>query len=195
MSYACIILAAGQSKRMARSKIVLPWGDKTVIGTIISAFEQAGVKKIVVVTGGYREEVEREITKFNVTSIFNPNFKNGEMSFSLQKGLDEITNEFDGTFVALGDQPDIHPTDIQGLIETGVSHKNSLIIPSYQMRRGHPWLVPSFLFEEIKNIHAPETMRDFIQKHEKDIVYYLVRNSNILADLDTPEDYERLRPK
>jgi CTP:molybdopterin cytidylyltransferase MocA len=38
-------------------------------------------------------------------------------------------------------------------------------------------------------------MKTFIQKHEREIEYYLVQKSNILADLDTPEDYQRLKPK
>jgi molybdenum cofactor cytidylyltransferase len=194
-NYACIILAAGQSKRMAQSKIVLPWGDKTVIGTILSAYKAAGITKIVVVTGGYRDLVEAEVHKYKVEIVFNPDFSNGEMSRSLQTGLDCISKEFSGIFVALGDQPDIYPEDIIGIMRTSDANPNKLIIPSYAYRRGHPWLIPAMYIDEISKIKFPETMKSFIQRHENEIEYYLVKKSNILADLDTPEDYQRLKPK
>ena len=194
-NYACIILAAGQSKRMAQSKIVLPWGEKTVIGTILSAYIAAGLPKIVVVTGGYRDLVETEVQKYKIETVFNPDFSNGEMSRSLQIGLNCISKKFDGIFVALGDQPEIYPEDIIGIMRASDANPNKLIIPSYAYRRGHPWLIPALYVDEINQIKFPETMKSFIQRHENEIEYYLVKKSNILADLDTPEDYQRLKPK
>lgn len=193
-NYACIILAAGQSKRMARSKIVLPWGERTVIGTIITSFLNAGLKQIIVVTGGYRELVEAEVDNYGVEKIFNPKFENGEMAVSLQTGLSKIASDCNGVFVALGDQPDIHSDDLIGIMKKSDQFPEKLIVPSYSMRRGHPWLIPTNYFNEIKALKSPDTMKTFIQKHENDIEYYLVQKSNILADLDTPEDYKRLRP-
>ena len=193
-NYACIILAAGQSKRMARSKIVLPWGERTVIGTIITSFLNAGLKQIIVVTGGYRELVEAEVDNYGVEKIFNPKFENGEMAVSLQTGLSKMAPDCNGVFVALGDQPDIHPVDLIGIMKKSDQFPEKLIIPSYSMRRGHPWMIPANYFNEIKALKSPDTMKTFIQNHENDIEYYLVQKSNILADLDTPEDYDRLKP-
>jgi len=192
---ACIILAAGQSSRMTRSKIVLPWGESTVIGTIITSFHRAGIRQIVVVTGGYHELVENEVKRCGAQTVFNPEYANGEMSLSLQTGLGQLEVGYEGIFVALGDQPEIHPDDILGMIKVGEQNPQNLIIPSYAMRRGHPWLVPAQYFSEIRQLHTPDTMKTFIQRHEDEISYYVVKKSNILADLDTPEDYERYRPK
>lgn len=193
--FACIILAAGQSKRMGQSKMVLPWGDKTVIGSVICAFTEANIGKIVVVTGGYRELVETEIKKYPVDRVYNQDFANGEMSTSLQTGIKRIDESIEFIFVALGDQPDISPEDIREMMNLANGDPTKLIIPSYSMRRGHPWLIPSIYFSEIMGLRPPETMRSFINKHEDNISYYLVKKSNILADLDTPEDYQRLKPK
>jgi molybdenum cofactor cytidylyltransferase len=80
-------------------------------------------------------------------------------------------------------------------MRTSDANPNKLIIPSYAYRRGHPWLIPAMYIDEISKIKFPETMKSFIQRHENEIEYYLVKRSNILADLDTPEDYQRLKPK
>jgi molybdenum cofactor cytidylyltransferase len=193
--FACIILAAGQSSRMGRSKIILPWGGTTVIGKIIASYLESGIGEIIVVTGGYRELVEAEVAKFHVKSIFNPDFANGEMGHSLREGLGQLTDSFKGIFIALGDQPDIDPIDLHGMMEKSNDYPESVIIPSYSMRRGHPWLVPQKYLAELQALRSPDTMKTFIQKHEADIQYYVVQKSNILADLDTPEDYEKLKPK
>jgi molybdenum cofactor cytidylyltransferase len=36
--------------------------------------------------------------------------------------------------------------------------------------------------------------RDFLNRHAAEIEYVPVQTSSILADLDTPDDYQRTRP-
>ena len=45
-----IVLAAGMSSRMGRPKLILPWGDTTVIARVVDALQQGGVDEILVVT-------------------------------------------------------------------------------------------------------------------------------------------------
>jgi molybdenum cofactor cytidylyltransferase len=190
--FAAVILAAGQSKRMGQSKMVLPWRESTVVGCVISAFQKSHIAQIIVVTGGYRDLVEKEINKFRVEKIFNPEFSNGEMITSLKVGLSCIKTKKKYLFISLGDQPEIYPEDILGMMDLARNNPDKLIIPSYSMRRGHPWLIPENYFAEIKSLKSPETMKTFINRHEDQIIYYMVTKSNILADLDTPEDYRSL---
>ncbi len=191
----CIVLAAGRSSRMGRSKIVLPWGDTTVIGKILASFLAAGLTDIVVVTGGYRELVEKESSHFPVKTAFNRDFENGEMADSVKTGLRALGADCEAVFIALGDQPAISSTDVKAMVKEVQLHPEALLIPSYSMRRGHPWLIPQKYFSELDQIQPPQTLRDFIQSHESDIRYYLVKESDILSDLDTPEDYQKLKPK
>ena len=72
--------------------------------------------------------------------------------------------------------------------------KSNLIVPSVQMRRGHPWLVASLLWEEILAMQASESPRDFLNRHASTIEYVNVDSPSILADLDTPEDYRKSKP-
>ena len=59
-----IILAAGQSKRMGQPKMLLPWGETTVLGQVIETVQSAGVGNILVVTGGAREQVEEIVRQY-----------------------------------------------------------------------------------------------------------------------------------
>jgi molybdenum cofactor cytidylyltransferase len=190
-----LILAAGQSKRMNQSKIVLPWGKSTIIAHIISIFKSAGVADVLVVTGGYRDLVETEVIKAGGRTVFNPDFMNEEMSISLKVGLENLEKNTDAIFLALGDQPNVFVEDIQKLIAVMAKFPQKIIVPSYDMHRGHPWLVPQTYFEQLKAISPPDTLRSFLKRNEKNIEYLCVNHPEILLDLDTPQDYKDQLPK
>jgi molybdenum cofactor cytidylyltransferase len=63
-------------------------------------------------------------------------------------------------------------------------------VPSYQLHRGHPWLVSRALWPAVFALHSPETLRDFLKQHAAQITYLPVESASILQDLDTPEDYD-----
>jgi molybdenum cofactor cytidylyltransferase len=191
-----IILAAGESKRMHQSKIVLPWGSGTVISHIISILKSAEIDDIVVVTGGYQELVEKEVEKAGGRSVYNPDYQNDEMVISLKIGLNSIIDlKISGFFLVLGDQPTIIPEDLRGMIQVHKNDPGKIVIPSYSMHRGHPWLVPNKYFNEIAQLKSTDTLRTFLQINEKDIAYYIVDHSEVMVDIDTPEDYKRLLPE
>jgi molybdenum cofactor cytidylyltransferase len=190
-----IILAAGESKRMHFCKIVLPWEGDTIISHIISVLKETGIDEIVVVTGGYRELVEPEVTKSRARSVYNPDYHNDEMIISLNVGLSTVDFErFSGFFFALGDQPMIFADDLRKLMDKHRAEPEKIIIPSYNLRRGHPWLIPTRYVEELKQLRPPETLRAFLKRHEIEIEYVLVDNPGILGDIDTPEEYQRNKP-
>jgi molybdenum cofactor cytidylyltransferase len=93
-----------------------------------------------------------------------------------------------------GDQPQIQVGSVQVILQEYESTGASLIVPSYQMRRGHPWLVARELWNEILEMRSPESPREFLNRHAKEIKYINVNTPSILADLDTPEDYLKSRP-
>jgi len=68
------------------------------------------------------------------------------------------------------------------------------MIPSYQMRRGHPWMLDRSLWAAALELRLPTTLRDFLNQHASLIHYLPVDTVSVLQDLDTPGDYERFRP-
>lgn len=188
-----IILAAGQSKRMGQPKMLLPWGKSTVLQTVIAAFHAAGVEDVLVVTGALREQVEALVGR-SAQTIFNANYAVGEMLSSVQVGLQQKQREARAVLIGLGDQPQIQPRTIQGILQSYQRAGASLIVPSYMNHRGHPWLVGSEHWGELLRLEPPATMRTFLHAHAGRIQYFNVDNDSILADLDTPEDYLKSKP-
>lgn len=188
-----VVLAAGLSKRMGCPKMTLPWGNTTVIEQISNVLLAAGVEDVIVVTGGGRDEVENALKHLPVRTIFNPDFSHGEMISTLQTGLKELNDGIEGTLVVLGDQPQIKLTVVKSVINAFTASNQTLVVPSYQKRRGHPWLVARELWDDLLAVKTPTTMRAFLNGHAPDICYVSVDTPSILQDLDTPEDYQRFQ--
>jgi len=186
---AAVILAAGQSRRMGRPKMSLPWGQSTVLGRVIQVFKAASIEDVLVVTGGDREAVEEIAAECQARTVFNPAYEREDMLSSLQIGLRAMSGKVDAALIALGDQPQIREETVRLILQEYVHTPAPLIVPSYQMHRGHPWLVSRELWGAILDLQSPETPRDFLRLRSRDIRYVQVDTPTILQDLDTPEDY------
>ena len=189
-----VILAAGMSRRMGQPKMLLPWGKVSVIEHVISVFMNAGLDDILVVTGGHREQTEEVIAKYSVRIIHNEAYANGEMLSSLQCGLRAQKHPVEATLIALGDQPQVQERSVQKVCDAFHETNSNIVVPSYQMRRGHPWLVARPLWDDLLAMKSPHSPRDFLNAHKDEIHYVDIDNASILADLDTPEDYQTWRP-
>lgn len=193
---AAIILAAGQSKRMGQPKMLLPWGDSTVLGQVVKTFAEAGLRQIIVVTGAQREPVSALVsqlaTQYPVRSIHNPNYESGEMLSSMQCGLTNLGPEIDAALIGLGDQPQLTAVSVRGILAMHATSGGPIIVPSFQRRRGHPWLVERQLWAEICAMRTPGTARDFLNHHAECIRYFEADSPSVNQDLDTPEEYARL---
>lgn len=192
---AAVVLAAGLSRRMGAPKMVLPWGNTTVIAQVTRVLRAAGAGRVIVVTGGAREQVEAALRGEPVHCVFNPDFESGDMARSLQVGLTALPESFRAALVALGDQPQIEAWVARRVLETYLDTRAPLVAPSYAMHRGHPWLIDRRLWPEVQALGAGQMLRDVFGRHRQEIHYIPVDTPSVLQDLDTPEDYRRLRPE
>jgi molybdenum cofactor cytidylyltransferase len=188
---AAVILAAGESKRMGQPKMLLPWGNDCVLGHVLSVFQSAGVADICVVTGGSRERVENIVSDKNIRCVYNPEFANEEMLSSIQCGLRSMQAEAQAALIGLGDQPQVQERNVRMVYETFQATLSPIVVPSSWLRRGHPWLLARPLWDEFLALKSPQSARDFLNHHMELINYVNVDDPSILADLDTPADYQK----
>ncbi|RPJ45127.1 MAG: nucleotidyltransferase family protein, partial [Chloroflexi bacterium] len=169
-----IVLAAGQSRRMGQPKMVLPWGRGTVIEHVVGQLVAGGIGEIVVVTGGARAAVETALSTCPVKLVHNPAYDRSEMLASLQAGIRALGPETQAMLVVLGDQPTIESEVVRQVAAYPGAKVAALVIPSYQMRRGHPWLVGREFWDDLLGMGPEQTMRDFLRKYEQRIAYIQV---------------------
>lgn len=194
---AAIILAAGLSRRMGRPKMLLPWGERTVLGQVLTTLRKAGIEQRIVITGAEREQVEEIARQEGAECLYNPDYASGEMLSSIQAGLQALESraEVQAVLICLGDQPQLEVGVVREVVKAWHETQAPLIAPTYAGRRGHPWLVARTYWHEMMALHPPATARMFLHAHAAEIYHLPVQTDSILKDLDTPEEYEKEKPE
>src|SRR6059058_237180 len=87
-----IVLAAGKSSRMGRTKALLTMGEgETFLSRVVRALTDGGLQEIVVVVGADAAAIRAMVVNSSmpVRVVDNPDYEQGQLS-SLLKGLDAI---------------------------------------------------------------------------------------------------------
>jgi molybdenum cofactor cytidylyltransferase len=185
-----IILAAGESRRMGQPKLLLPYMDKTIIETVVQTVLQSQVKHIIVVLGSEKDKIHQQIRNYPIIIAENPDYQNGMLS-SIQCGLRAVPGDTDAVMVLLGDQPMVTGPVIDQLTDFYEHTDKGILIAVHQEKRGHPILFKIKYKKEIERLTFQNTMHDFTRKFETDILEVETGTTDILDDIDTPEDYHK----
>jgi len=185
-----MILAAGESKRMGKPKLLLPFGEKTIIERVIDSVIQSKLDDVLVVLGAHREKIEKKIKDFSIKIVVNPNFKNDMLS-SVQCGFRALPEDVEASLVILGDQPEISSALINKIVEAYKKSKKGIVLPVFRKNRGHPVLIDMKYQGEIEDLNPDLGLRNLVYKHAEDILEVEVITPSILQDIDTIEDYNR----
>lgn len=186
-----IVLAAGESKRMGRPKMLLSYGKKTIIETVIDNIIQSKVDKVLVVLGSDRKKIERKIKDYpDIKIAFNPDYSKGMLS-SVQTGFQSLARGTQGVMVLLGDQPSISTAVINNIIDAFKTQKKGIILPVYKKDRGHPVLIDIKYRREVEKLSPEVGLRGLVYGHPEDILEVAVGDPEILQDIDDVEDYRR----
>jgi molybdenum cofactor cytidylyltransferase len=200
-----VIPAAGQSRRMGQAKINLPWGSTTVLGQVVRTLLAGGLDEIVVVCGETEPAGAEAWPAGLVRLVHLPDAASRDMLASLCFGLRQVSAPIEAVLVAPADMPAVPLEVIQAVIhawqdcaalprpQTG-QEAGCLVVPSYHMRRGHPWLLPRSLWPAVQALSPGQTLRDFLRQQADRIHYVPVDSAAVLIDLDTPQEYERHLP-
>ena len=183
-----IILAAGESKRMGRPKMLLPLGEKTIVETVVGTALGSSVDRVLVVLGAERKRISPLLKPFPVATVYNPDFRTGMLS-SVQVGFAALPEGVEAAVLLLGDQPFVSVGVIDRLCAAHAGSPGCILLPVYGGRRGHPVLIPAAFRDEIPLLSEAVGLRELIHRHEDKIVEIEVEEDAILLDIDDPEAY------
>ena len=185
-----IVLAAGESRRMGRPKLLLPYGDRTIIETVVGNVVLSRADRVVVVLGGCGREIEDKIRGFAVKKVTNRKYKEGMLT-SVQRGLSAVPSSARAAFFVLADQPDVSSSLIDVVIEAYRREEKGIVLPVYRRKRGHPLLIDLKYRREIEALSPDIGLRGLLRKHPDDILEVRVSSPAVLKDIDDPDDYGR----
>jgi molybdenum cofactor cytidylyltransferase len=191
-----IVLAAGESKRMGQTKLLLPWQGKTLLEHVLDTLLTSQVNEVILVLGHDADRILKKVPTQKIKVVINPDYQEG-MSASIREGLKAIDEQAEAFLVVLGDQPRISKEVYNRLIDTfqQARPKKSIILPTYKGRKGHPVLFSVKYLKEATHLKGDVGCRQILADHPEDILEIEVDSDAVLDDIDTPEDYRDHRKR
>ena len=185
-----ILLAAGLSTRMGAPKQLLPFGESTIVETVVDNMLGAKFDEVIVVVGHRAEEIQTQLGTRPIKTVFNPDYRDGMLT-SAQAGIRALETS-DAFALMLVDQPFITSALIDQVIDAYVHTEKGIALPSYNYKRGHPVIFDQKYARDILAL-TPESdgVRTLFKAYGDDIHYVTVETDNVLRDIDYREDYER----
>ncbi len=187
---------------MGRDKALLPWPPQpegsVAAGTFLSAaiaLFDPFVDVVLVVVGKNERDVAPIVYAAGASVVVNPDPERGQFS-SLQAGLQEVLNRGrDAGMITLVDRPPVKPATIQLLsdaFDQALLHSKWAVVPECQGKHGHPILAGRELLEAFLRAPASSSAREIEHAHLEKIVYVPVDDPQVIANVDTPEQYAAL---
>lgn len=187
-----VILAAGMSSRMGGAKQLLRLGEQTLLEQVLENVRAAGIGEAVLVLGHAAETIMNSIAIANVKLVVNNAYREG-MGSSLRAGVSALPAEIDGALIVLADQPFVRPATLALLMDQYRKSSAQIVIPMYRGFRGNPVLLDRSVFPEVMELSGDIGCRAVFGNHLEGIVKVPVEDPGILIDVDSREDFDRLR--
>ncbi|NSW78293.1 MAG: nucleotidyltransferase family protein [Chthonomonadetes bacterium] len=191
MEIVAVILAAGASQRMGRPKMLLPFGDGTVIETVVNSVTASRVSHTVVVLGYAWTRIYSLLEHLPVEVIVNPRPELGMIS-SVQWAVAQMNQSAEGMLFVLGDQPLIPTWVHDAVLDAFAYDPTGIVVPTWQGRRGHPVLFSARFREEILNLPTDRGLNTLLHQHPDAVHEVPVDTDTILLQMNTPEEYQQM---
>jgi molybdenum cofactor cytidylyltransferase len=188
-----VVLAAGQSTRMGTNKMLLELGGRTLVRRAAGTALSAGLDPVVVVIGHEGERVRAEVSDLPCVPVLNPEYASG-MNTSLRAGIRALPDDVAGAVVVLGDMPLVDAAMLRALVGTFRRARAPLAVSTFGDVVAPPILYGRELFPELRALDAQACGKSVIQRHRQEAVE-VAWSPEILTDLDSPADVERIRAR
>ena len=190
-SAAGLILAAGASLRMGRPKQLLDWHGRPLVRAAAETALAAGLDPLVAVVGAARAEVTAALAGLPLRIVANPSYLAGQ-STSLRAGVAALGPDADAAVVLLGDQPFVTVEIVDRIVAEWHASGAAIVAPVYAGQRGNPVLFDRAVFADLLAVQGDQGARAVLAADPSRVRLVHFDDARPLADVDTPEDYERL---
>ncbi|MTI38007.1 nucleotidyltransferase family protein [Fulvivirga lutimaris] len=185
---AILILAAGNSSRLGRSKQLVEISKgQTLLNQSIQTAEQSQLGEVYVVLGA-DYKMHSESINSQVHLIENSNWSAG-MGSSLKAGLAQIAssqNQTDFIVVSVCDQPYLETENFLALYSEFKKGDKPIIASKYDVGFGVPVLFSNSVFNELLQLGDGEGALKFLKINLEQVAFVDFKKGNI--DIDTQDD-------
>ena len=188
MQTGAVIVAAGACSRMGNFKPMMNVGSISISQRLVATLQQAGVSRIVMVTGYQAEELEHHLAGSSVIFLRNEEYLTTQMFVSAKIGLSYIRGKCDRVFFMPVDVPLFTAKTMEHLLKSGAE----LACPVCDGMRGHPIMLSDKVIDRILSESGDCGLQGALSRCGIPEQLVAVADEGILLDVDTPADYHSL---
>ena len=183
--------------RMGHPKLALPLAGRTILEHVVGALRPAGIADILVVLGPHVAELRPLAEAAGAKVVILPE-ATLDMRSTVEHGLRWLEERFqpnadDAWLLVPADHPTLRPDVVRQLLLTRQNDPaHSIFIPTFESKRGHPALICWQHVAAMRALPAGQGLNMYLRAHRAETAEIPVNSPEVLLDLDTPEDYERL---
>ncbi|MCA9728106.1 MAG: NTP transferase domain-containing protein [Candidatus Eisenbacteria bacterium] len=172
-------------------KMLLPFGDETVLARTLKAYQ--GFDEVLVVVPGSGDGVDAAIQSSGIAarSIAVADAEAG-LGEQLRAALDAASSSTQGYAIGMTDQPILSSelvTDIRSRFEGG---KAKILAPVCQRAIGLPTFFDSEMRKELSSLSAHGTLWDVFKAHGDDVDACELFHTAVLGGIEDTDDYHAL---
>ncbi len=186
---ACVVLAAGASRRMGlRNKLLIPGPDgRAMVAHVAHACVASGADEVVVVTGHDAPLMQQALAGLPVRFTHAADHAEG-MAASLRAGIAALGRDVDAAAICLGDMPLVSGALIARLLAAHDPARGAaIVVPVCAGRRGNPVVWDSRYFAALQALRGDAGARGLIDGHGSALRELPVLDEAVLTDFDTPQ--------
>jgi len=189
-----LILAAGISSRMGKTKQLLKIGGKTLVERVVQEALQSDLDEVVLVLG-YRAGVVRDVLSPALNDkklmvIENPHYEEG-MSSSIRAGLEMVKDHAEQVMILLADMPHINSHIINHLLAGYLASGKTLGAVSVKGNRSLPVILGRAWYSALHDLKGDVGARELFDTFKDEVCLVEAPPLYDDRDLDTPEDYQK----
>lgn len=192
-----IILAAGASSRIGSPKANLKYFDgETLLKKQVCCLKSGGVLDVIVVTGKDSSAIQDENKDLFVQWIENSKWQDGQFTSIQAAAAKAIKEGAVGMLIMPVDSAGVTKQVIGALIQTALTNPHLFaVVPEFESRNGHPVYVSRAFAEKLVSLDSVscDSRLDTQLQKEKRKILLPVSDPNILANINTLDDWERLK--
>ncbi|WP_434511163.1 nucleotidyltransferase family protein [Desulfitobacterium sp. AusDCA] len=207
-----VVMASGQATRMGQDKLSLPWQDSTVLEYVLQVLEQAlnrvarafkiPAEVWVIVRKPLQEYLKSEDWAASDKKELDNPVKHiwlnapapRPLSETIRLGIADLPEKMQGICFIPGDQVGLEPIKLAELISFFIENQPDFLVPWVAENKlsGSPVFFHKLYYQELCSLQGEQGGRAVLNRYPERWVKYSVP-PEFLEDIDTPEDYRRLR--
>jgi molybdenum cofactor cytidylyltransferase len=177
---------------MGRNKLLLPFGNHTVLEETLSRMTASELDEIIVVTGFQENLIRQRIGNFQdngLKAVHNPNYCDGR-SESIKCAVRNIDNNSDAILFMVADKPTVKADLVKKALAEFRKRSPLVLYIRTPAGRGHPVIFSRKIFDDLLSLKSEPAGDSIFEKYRENTV--IIEDNDVQPDIDTPEDYDEV---